>query len=113
AGSTASDFLNVRGDFVPFVRLRNILHCPPLTTGPQVLIVISVGGEHVGLVVDRIIGKSQTVIKQMSPLHEEITQISGATILGDGTVALILDPIHLIEAGRDVRDAIQAEEVAA
>lgn len=113
AGSTASDFLNVRGDFVPFVRLRNILHCPPLTTGPQVLIVISVGGEHVGLVVDRIIGKSQTVIKQMSPLHEEITQISGATILGDGTVALILDPIHLIEAGRDVRAAIQAEEVAA
>ncbi|NVO28896.1 chemotaxis protein CheA [Donghicola sp. C2-DW-16] len=114
AGTTSSDFLNVRGDFVPFVRLRKVLGCPPLFTGPQVLIVISASGEHVGIVVDRIIGKSQTVIKQMSPLHEDITQISGATILGDGTVALILDPIHLIEAGREVRHAIMSpEEVSA
>ncbi len=110
AGTPASDFLNVRGDFVPFVRLRSVLGCPALNTGPQVLIVITAAGEQVGIVVDRIIGKNQTVIKQMSPLHEEITQISGATILGDGTVALILDPIHLIEVGRDVRAAITAEE---
>lgn len=69
SGTTASDFLNVRGDFVPFVRLRKVLGCPPSAKGPQVLIVISASGEHVGIVVDRIIGKSQTVIKQMSPLH--------------------------------------------
>lgn len=110
SGTPASDFLNVRGDFVPFVRLRKVLGCPSLDTGPQVLIVITAAGEQIGIVVDRIIGKNQTVIKQMSPLHEDITQISGATILGDGTVALILDPIHLTEVGRDVRAAITAEE---
>ena len=58
-------------------------------------------GEHrIGLVVDRIVGTNQTVIKQMSKLHASVRAISGATILGDGSVALILDVAHLVGMGR-------------
>ena len=53
-----------------------------------------------GLVVDQIIGNSQTVIKQLSKLHSSIKSFSGATILGDGTVALILDTAHLVGVGQ-------------
>ena len=55
-----------------------------------------------GIVVDRIVGTNQTVIKQMSKLHAGVRAVSGATILGDGSVALILDVGHLIGLGRGV-----------
>ena len=49
---------------------------------------------------DRIIGSNQTVIKQLSPLHAGLKTFSGATILGDGAVALILDVPQLVARGR-------------
>ena len=64
------------------------------------MVVISTGTERVGLVVDQIIGDHQTVIKSMSKLHNNVATFSGATILGDGSVALILDVGHLVAAGQ-------------
>jgi two-component system chemotaxis sensor kinase CheA len=58
------------------------------------------GENRVGIVVDRIVGTNQTVIKQMSKLHAGVRAVSGATILGDGSVALILDVAHLVSMGR-------------
>ena len=55
---------------------------------------------QVGLVVDQVIGDHQTVIKSLSKLHAGIEMFSGATILGDGAVALILDIPHLVEYGQ-------------
>jgi two-component system chemotaxis sensor kinase CheA len=52
-------------------------------------------------VVDQIIGDHQTVIKSMSKLHDDVATFSGATILGDGGVALILDIASLVAAGQD------------
>ncbi|SFP04430.1 chemotaxis protein CheA [Tranquillimonas alkanivorans] len=96
-GST--QFLDIRDRLVPFLRLRDLFS----TTGEpdpfQKVVVVSAGSSRIGLVVDRIIGSNQTVIKQLSPLHARLTTFSGATILGDGTVALILDVPHLVEHG--------------
>jgi len=63
-------------------------------------------------VVDRIIGSTQTVIKQLSPLHGALTIFSGATILGDGAVALILDVPNLVARARAPLDR-RPQELAA
>ena len=58
--------------------------------------ITELGDKRVGFVVDRVIGQHQTVIKTMGHMLKNIDNISGATILGDGTVALILDVYKLI-----------------
>jgi two-component system chemotaxis sensor kinase CheA len=58
--------------------------------------VVKVDGERVGLVVDDILGQSQTVIKSLSVFHRDIPGLGGATILGDGRVALIIDVATLV-----------------
>lgn len=93
-------FLNIRGSLVPFIRLREVFN---LSTPPgqyQKVVIISSGDMRVGLVVDQILGNNQTVIKQLSKLHAGVRHFSGATILGDGTVALILDPMQLATFGQ-------------
>jgi len=60
-------------------------------------------------VVDQIIGSHQTVIKSLSKLHADVPSFSGATILGDGAVALILDVPHLIALGQARETRIQAK----
>ena len=62
--------------------------------------IVSAGDQRVGLVVDQVIGDHQTVIKSLSKLHADVATFSGATILGDGTVALILDVAHLVDHGQ-------------
>jgi len=90
------NFLNVRGNLVPFLRLREILTVPGAPDAHQKTIIISTGETRVGLVADQIIGNHQTVIKSLSKLHSDVTIFSGATILGDGTAALILDVTQLV-----------------
>ncbi|MGO4851285.1 chemotaxis protein CheA [Phaeovulum sp. W22_SRMD_FR3] len=99
AGSSAS-LLNIRGAMVPFVRLRDLFETPGAAPEFQKVVIVSSGGARVGLVVDRIVSNSQTVIKQLSQLHAHLKCFSGATILGDGSVALILDVSQLVDYGR-------------
>ncbi len=94
------DFLDIRGGFVPFLRLRSLFECGGAPAAEQNVVIVSSGETRVGIVVDRIVGTNQTVIKQMSKLHSGVRAVSGATILGDGSVALILDVGHLIALGR-------------
>lgn len=94
------DFLNIRGEIVPFLRLRQIFEATGAPDPYQKVIVVSVGEARVGLVVDQIIGNHQTVIKSLSKLHADVTTFSGATILGDGTAALIIDVGQLVTGGR-------------
>lgn len=104
-GGEGRHLINVRGELVPYVRLREwfgISGTPPVIEQT----VISLVGKHrVGLVVDHVIGEHQTVIKSLGKVYRKADGFSGATILGDGTVALILDIPRL------VRDA-ELEEVA-
>ena len=94
--SRGRNFLNVRGNLVPFLRLREIMSASGAPDRHQKTIIISTGDTHVGLVADQIIGNHQTVIKSLSKLHSDVTMFSGATILGDGTAALILDVAQLV-----------------
>ncbi|QOZ47361.1 chemotaxis protein CheA [Bradyrhizobium sp. CCBAU 53340] len=94
--SRGRNFLNVRGNLVPFLRLREIMSSSGAPDRHQKTIIISTGETHVGLVADQIIGNHQTVIKSLSKLHSDVTIFSGATILGDGTAALILDVAQLV-----------------
>ncbi|OKO82445.1 chemotaxis protein CheA [Bradyrhizobium sp. AS23.2] len=94
--SRGRNFLNVRGNLVPFLRLRDIMSSSGSPDRHQKTIIISTGETRVGLVADQIIGNHQTVIKSLSKLHSDVTIFSGATILGDGTAALILDVAQLV-----------------
>lgn len=100
AAKRGGDFLDIRGSFVPFLRLRHLFDCTGAPPPQQNVVIVQSGTARVGIVVDRIVGTNQTVIKQMSKLHSNVRAVSGATILGDGSVALILDVGHLIGSGR-------------
>ncbi|WP_284760426.1 chemotaxis protein CheA [Agrobacterium sp. fls2-241-TYG-188a] len=98
--SRGRSFISLRESLVPFIRLRELFQTGTTPDQFQKVVVISTGSERVGLVVDQIIGDHQTVIKAMSKLHHDVATFSGATILGDGSVALILDVGHLVTAGQ-------------
>ncbi len=106
--SRGRSFISLRDDLVPFLRLRELFRTGSQPDRYQKVVVISTGRERVGLVVDQIIGDHQTVIKSMSKLHDQVSSFSGATILGDGNVALILDVAHLIAAGQQQEAQMRA-----
>lgn len=108
----ASDFLEIRGRFVPFLRLRQLFACDGRPGPDQNVVIVTLGDTRVGVVVDRIIGTNQTVIKQMSKLHANVRAVSGATILADGSVALILDVTHLLALGQSLPDPATREVAA-
>jgi two-component system chemotaxis sensor kinase CheA len=98
--STGRNFLNIRGDLVPFLRLRELFGGKSPPDKHQKVVIVSAGETKVGLVIDQIIGSHQTVIKSLSKLHADVGTFSGATILGDGTTALIFDIAHVVELGQ-------------
>lgn len=98
--SRGRNFISLRDSLVPFIRLRELFRTGTQPDRHQKIVVISTGADRVGLVVDQIIGDHQTVIKSLSKLHADVTTFSGATILGDGSVALILDVAQLIALGQ-------------
>ena len=100
ARSRGRSFLNIRGDLVPYLRLRELFACKTPADPYQKVVIVSSGDLKVGLVVDQVIGDHQTVIKSLSKLHADVEMLSGATILGDGAVALILDIPHLVAFGQ-------------
>jgi two-component system chemotaxis sensor kinase CheA len=106
------NFLNVRGDLVPFLRLRDLFGTPGSPDRHQKTIIISTGETRVGLVADQIMGNHQTVIKSLSKLHSDVTMFSGATILGDGTAALILDVAQLVVLAQSRAEKQQINEAA-
>lgn len=106
--SRGRSFISLRDSLVPFLRLRELFRTGTPPDPHQKVVVISTGSERVGLVVDQIIGDHQTVIKSMSKLHHDVDTFSGATILGDGSVALILDVTHLVAAGQQQEAQLRA-----
>jgi two-component system chemotaxis sensor kinase CheA len=93
---------DVRGEIVPYIRLREHFNIrTPRPEIEQIMIVATEGGRY-GFVVDRVLGNCQTVIKNLGRFYRHVKVVSGATILGDGRVALILDP------ERVAQDAVRA-----
>ena len=110
--SRGRSFLNIRGDLVPFVRLRELFDAGGEPDAHPEDLIVSIGETRVGLVVDQIIGSHQTVIKSLSKLHADVTMFSGATILGDGTAALILDVAQLVALAQARAESSRSAEAA-
>jgi two-component system chemotaxis sensor kinase CheA len=98
--SRGRSIITLRERLIPFLRLRDLFVTGTKPDTYQKIVVVGTGSERVGLVVDQIIGNHQTVIKAMSPLHRNVAAFAGATILGDGSVALILDIAQLVALGQ-------------
>lgn len=92
------EVINLRGNVIPLVRLNNVLDLEDKHDGTSDMIVLIAkkGDRYAGLVVDELIGQMEIVIKSMGKYAGNCKLISGATILGDGEVALILDANALI-----------------
>ncbi len=106
--SRGRSMIRLRDSLIPFLRLRELFATGTEPDPFQKIVVIGTAGERVGLVVDQIIGSHQTVIKSMSSLHRDIASFSGATILGDGSVALILDIVQLVALGQLQEERLRA-----
>ncbi|WP_033926632.1 chemotaxis protein CheA [Sphingomonas sp. 35-24ZXX] len=106
--SRGRSFVTLRDRLVPFIRMRDMFETGTRPDPHQKIVVIATGGERVGLVVDQIIGSHQTVIKAMSALHRDVPAFAGATILGDGSVALILDTVQLVTVGQTQEERLRA-----
>ncbi len=82
----------VRGNLTPYISLRDQFGIQGNQPDIEQIVIVSVQGVRMGFVVDFVVGEHQTVIKPLGILYQDVKGISGATILGDGSVALILSP---------------------
>ena len=90
----------VRGELVPYLRLREWFGVEGDRPAIEQIAITSAEGTRFGLVVDSVIGQHQTVIKTLGRMYHDVRGLSGATILGDGTLALIVDVPALIHQAR-------------
>jgi two-component system chemotaxis sensor kinase CheA len=93
------EMVNVRGEFIPLVRLRQFVGLPE-TDHDGLIVVLEQEGEQIALLIDGIAGQQQVVLKSLEENFVRVPGFAGATILGDGRVALILDVSDLIRRGR-------------
>jgi two-component system chemotaxis sensor kinase CheA len=89
--------INLRGEALPYVRLRDLFECRGATPTREKIIVVEYHGGRAGLAADELLGEQQAVIKPLGRLFQGIRGVSGSTILGNGHVALILDVPALCE----------------
>jgi two-component system chemotaxis sensor kinase CheA len=83
----------VRGEALPLVRLHRAFQMQPLTEDPcqGLVVIVENHDKRFGLLVDSLVGQLQVVMKSLESNYQKVAGVSGATILGDGTVAFILD----------------------
>lgn len=96
ANAHGQHMASIRGEIVPYIRLREQFRMIGNSPDIEQIVTTNVDGYRVGLVVDQVIGEHQTVIKSLGRVYKSVEEVSGATILGDGRVALILDVPKLI-----------------
>ena len=98
-------YLNLRGEVLPFVRLRDRFREQGQAGQRENVLVVQYGSQRAGLVVDELMGELQAVIKPLGSLFGNLKGVSGSTILGNGEVALILDVPALVQqaASRDMQ----------
>ncbi|OBR73550.1 chemotaxis protein CheA [Xanthomonas arboricola] len=104
----ASDYIDLRGSVLPYVRLRELFALGGRTPARESIVVIRQGAQRFGLVVDTLLGEWQTVIKPLSKVFAQVKGISGSSILGSGDVALILDVPSLLQQLHPNQDALAA-----
>lgn len=114
-----SGYVNLRGEVLPLLRLREVFHVAGAAGKRENVVVVNYGDQRAGFVVDALLGEFQAVIKPLGRLFDGLAGISGSTILGSGEVALIVDVPGLVQratqagAPRQPRDAERAGAEAA
>ncbi len=96
------ELINVRGTYIPMVRLYEVFTSEPEYTDPKeaILLILETEGERVAVMVDEILGQQQVVIKSMEQNFRKVEGVAGATILGDGRVGFIVDVRGVLEIAR-------------
>jgi two-component system chemotaxis sensor kinase CheA len=89
--------VNIRGEIVPYINLRERFEIEKKRPEIEQVVIAGIKGTRIGFVVDKVIGQHQTVLKTLGKAYKNVEGVSGATILGDGSVALILDILKLAE----------------
>lgn len=88
----------LRGEIIPIIRMESTLFVPHVKDSEEIFVVVVHAGEaKAGLVVDKLIGQQEIVIKTLGNLFMGLKMFSGATVLGDGRVALILDVATMLQ----------------
>ncbi len=94
--------MKIRDDMVPYIDLRTFFEVEGEVPPVRQMVIVSDQNSKIGLVVDKVIGNYQTVIKPLGRLYQNVEGISGATILGDGSVGLIIDVFKLSDIVREL-----------
>lgn len=97
--------LQVRDHLVPYVRLRDFFAMDGERPDLEQMVIVHADGDPVGMVLDNVIGEHQTVIKSLGWVYRNAEGLSGATILGNGEVALIVDVATVVKQARDAEAA--------
>jgi two-component system chemotaxis sensor kinase CheA len=107
ARNNGRNVIAVRGELIPYIDLRKAFHVPGDAPAVEKVVIVRHEDHRVGLVVDRVLGTHQTVIQSLGKFFRNINVVSGATIMGDGRVALIIDTAAIVRyVDRECRRAV-------
>jgi two-component system chemotaxis sensor kinase CheA len=98
--------LKVRGEYLPMIPLYQMFDIEPVYSNPSdgIVVIVETEGKKAALFVDELVGQQQVVVKNLEANYRKVAGISGATIMGDGGVALILDVAALVRSSRQLAD---------
>jgi two-component system chemotaxis sensor kinase CheA len=92
----ASGILSLRGDAIPYIRLRQVFGLSGKAPKRENVVVVKMNEFQAGIAVDELLGDMQTVVKPLGRAFRSVPGIAGSTVLGDGRVGLILDVPSLL-----------------
>ena len=97
-----SQLVKVRDEYMPVIELEKVFQVPrfDFEKNSDIMVVVEADGSRVVLLVDELLGQQQVVVKNLESNYRKVPNVSGATILGDGKVALILDTGALVRRSR-------------
>jgi two-component system chemotaxis sensor kinase CheA len=103
--------IKVRGEYLPLIPLYQVFGIQPRFTDPSrgIVIILESEGKHAALFVDDLVGQQQVVVKNLESNYRKVAGISGATIMGDGGVSLIIDVAALLRSTRQPSELCKNE----
>ncbi|KMW75044.1 chemotaxis protein CheA [Photorhabdus luminescens subsp. luminescens] len=106
--------LHVRGEYLPLIKLHRVFDIPDAKTDPTqgIIVIVQSAGRRYALLVDQLVGQHQVVVKNIESNYRKVPGISAATIMGDGSVALIIDVSALQQLNHDQLAFSKAELLA-
>jgi two-component system chemotaxis sensor kinase CheA len=98
--------IKVRGEYLALIPLHQVFNVEPKFTHPSegIVVILESDGRKVAILIDELVGQQQVVVKNLESNYRKVAGISGATILGDGGVSLIIDVATLVRSGRQLSD---------